>query len=223
MISFDAQEFSRDMQKLVEYSAGYLDGIKSGKTVFLNNLGKGTIEALKEFIDSYSRVNPEMLHHMYEWNMTGSPSARLFDLNYTISGLGLSFRSEFRQSVSVKEGSKVPFYDKARIMEQGIPVVIRPRQAKALSFTDNGEQVFTKQPIAIDNPGGEAAQGGFARTLDVFFNNYFSQAFLRSSGILDYLEKPTLYKKNLRAGMKQGRSKGIETGYRWIANAKVNI
>lgn len=223
MIVVNSSDFSKDMRKLIEYSTGYLDGVKLGKTKFLNNLGVGTIEAMKEFIDSYARVNPEMLHHVYEWDMTGSPNARLFDLDYTVSNLGLSFKSEFRQSVSVKNGSTVPFYDKARIMEQGIPVVIRPKRAKALAFTDDGEEIFTKQPVTVENPGGEAVQGGFERAIDSFFNNYFSQAFLRSSGILDYLEKPTLYKKNLRAGMKQGRSKGIDTGYRWIANAKVNI
>lgn len=219
----DSKQFGKDMQNIIDYSLGYLDGVKKGKTKLLENLGNKTVEILKEFIDSYARTSPDMLHHVYEWNQVGSPNARLFDITYTVSNLGLSFRSEFRQSTSVKEGSRVPFYDKARIMEQGIPVTIRPTRAKALAFTDNGEEVFTKSPVRIENPGGGEVQGGFERAMDVFFNNYFRQSFLRTSGILDYIENPVLYKKNLRAGKNFGKSKGVDTGYRWIVNAGVDI
>jgi len=52
---------------------------------------------------------------------------------------------------------------------------------------------------------------------------YFTQAFLRASGISDYLSNPVIYKNNIRAGAKQGRSKGISTGYRWITNAKIEV
>jgi hypothetical protein len=53
--------------------------------------------------------------------------------------------------------------------------------------------------------------------------NYFTQAFLRSSGLLAYLNKPVAYKKNILAGSKVGRSKGVDTGYKWIINAKVEV
>jgi hypothetical protein len=55
----------------------------------------------------------------------------------------------------------------------------------------------------------------------MFFNRYFSQAFLRVSGVAQYLENPRAYKKNIQAGKRVGRSKGVSTGYRWIANAGV--
>ena len=41
--------------------------------------------------------------------------------------------------------------------------------------------------------------------------------------ILDYLENPVSYKENLRAGSRQGRTKGISTGYNWIANATIGV
>jgi hypothetical protein len=178
-----------------------------------------TVEVMKEFIDSNARVNPEMLHHIYEWSLTGSPEARLYDISYTVSNLGLSFKSSFSQSKSIKDGSRTPFYDKARIMENGIPVTIRPKAAQVLAFDDNGETVFTRGPIEVLNPGGTQVEGGFEKTFDMFFNRYFSQAFLRTSGIARYLENPQVYKKDLPAGKNLGRSKGIATGYRWIANA----
>lgn len=219
-IKLDSNLFMKEMTNIINYSQGFLDGIHSGKNIFLENLGKDTIELMKEYIDSSARVSPQTLHHVYEWSQTGSPDARLFDITYTVSNLGLSFRSSFSQSTSIKNGSKVPFYDKARIMEQGIPVVIKPTKAKALRFEIGNEEVFTKQPVLVDNPGGNI-EGKFGKTFDQFFSRYFTQAFLRKSGMLKELENATVYKKNLPAGKTFGRSKGVETGYRWIANARV--
>lgn len=218
---FNSMQFKKDISNIVDYSVGFLEGIHRGKTVFLKTLGLETVELMKEFIDSNARVNPEMLHHIYEWHQTGSPSARLYDISYTTSQLGLSFKSSFSQSTSIKNGSRTPFYDKARIMEEGIPVTIRPRLAQVLAFEDNGEMVFTKNEVRVDNPGGTAVEGGFEKVFDMFFNRYFSQAFLRVSGVAKYLENPIVYKKDMPAGKKMGRSKGISTGYRWIANAGV--
>lgn len=218
---FTSNQFKKEMSNIIDYSIGFLDGVQRGKTEFLRMLGLETVELMKEFIDSNARVNPEMLHHVYEWYQTGSPSARLYDISYTTSNLGLSFRSSFSQSISVKNGSRTPFYNKARIMEEGIPVTIRPKVAQVLAFTDNGEEVFTRGPVQVLNPGGNAVEGGFEKVFDMFFNRYFSQAFLRVSGVAKYLENPEVYRKNMKAGKSMGRSKGISTGYRWIANAGV--
>ena len=220
---FNSNQFKKEMNNIVDYSIGFLEGIQRGKTVFLKTLGLETVELMKEYIDSNARVNPEMLHHVYEWNQTGSPNSRLFDIQYVTSSIGLSFRSTFKQSTSIKNGSRVPFYDKARIMEQGIPVTIIPKRAQALAFEVDGETVFTRQPVEVLNPGGEAAQGGFQKVFDSFFNRFFTQAFLRVSGIAKYLENPVAYKKNLSAGKRGGKIKGYETGYRWIANAGVGL
>jgi hypothetical protein len=158
---------------------------------------------------------------MYEWYESGSPNARLFDIEYTVSGLGLSFNSSFRQSTSIKNGSNVPFYDKARIMENGIPVVIRPKRSSVLVFDENGETIFTRQPVRVQQPGGDAAEGSFDEILTIFFTKYFKQSFLKMSGLSQYLSNPKLYKENLKLGKRVGRSTGLSTGYRWIANAGV--
>jgi hypothetical protein len=218
---FNSNQFKKEMNNIVEYSVGFLEGIQKGKTLFLKTVGLETVELMKEFIDSNARVNPEMLHHIYEWNQTGSPKARLYNISYTTSNLGLSFKSSFSQSTSIKNGSRTPFYDKARIMEEGIPVTIRPKVAEVLVFDENGETVFTKGPVRVDNPGGSQVEGGFEKVFDMFFNRYFSQAFLRVSGIAKYLENPEVYRRDMNAGKSLGRSKGVSTGYRWIANAGV--
>jgi hypothetical protein len=222
-IVFNSKAFKKDMNNILNYSAGFLDGIQLGKKELFQSLGKNTIELLKEFVDSNARIDPQALHHVYEWNQTGSPEARLFDIEYTVSNLGLSMKSTFSQSISVRSGSNVPFYNKASMMEYGIGVTIAPRSSGVLAFEDNGEQVFTKNPVYVSNPGGDDVQGSYERTFDNFFKNYFSQSFLRSSGFGKYLSNPSVYKKDLQKGKRSGRSQGVATGYRWIANAGLEV
>jgi hypothetical protein len=212
-------DFNKKMNGLIEYSIGFMDGVQRGKPAFFAKFGLSVSEMLQNYLDSNARANPSLLHHVYEWQQVGSPEGRLFDIGYAVSGLGLSFNSTFRQSTVIKSGSNVPFYDKARIMEDGISVVIKPK-ARVLAFEEDGEQVFTRQPIKVDRPGGDV-KGEYERAFESFFNQYFTQAFLRSSGVAKYLEQPLDYKLNVRNGAKIGRSKGIEVGQRWIAQAGV--
>jgi hypothetical protein len=219
----NSKQFELQMNNIVKYSMGFLDGVERGKTIFLKNLGAGTIQALAAYVDVSAKGNPRALHHIYEWYQTGSPSARLFDLDYTVSNLGLSITSTFKQSRTIKEDSNEPFYNKASIMERGIPITITPKRSSVLVFEEGGNTIFTKNPVTVRNPGGDEVQGSFEKTVDEFILRYFKQSFLRASGIYDYIKKPVLYKKNIKAGSKLGKSKGIDTGFRWIANAKIGV
>ena len=223
-VVFNDRMFKKDMKNLINYSMGYLDGIQKGKKEFLDNLGKVTIEALGQYIDVNARMNTQALHHVYEWYRTGSPQARLFNLNYTVSNLGLSVNSNFKQSNSIARDSSEPFYSKARIMENGIPVTINPKSGGALRFEEGGQEIFTKRSITVFNPGGTEVEGSYEKTFDDFMLRYFKQSFLKASGIYDYISKPTLYKRNLAKGVKGGgRSTGYSTGYKWIANATIGV
>lgn len=221
-VRLNSKEFQQTLMGVVEYSLGFIDGIKKGKRVFLRNLGDSTILALQEYIDANARMNPEALHHVYEWYQTGSPSARLYEIHYTISNLGLSMKSSFKQSNTIKDGSNEPFYDKAKIMENGKMVVIKPKRSDVLVFEEDGETIFTKQPVTV-NPGGKATDGAFGKIFDEFFSQYFSQSFLRAAGVLQYLENPKIYKKNFAQGVKKGRSYGNKAGYTWIINATPGV
>jgi hypothetical protein len=217
-IDFDSKTFAREMNNVMEYSVGFLNGVEKGRAGFLDNLGRTAIEALKEFIDSNARVDPELLAHVYEWYRVGSPDARLYDLAYTVNGAsGLTINSTFRQSSSIKNGSSVPFYDKARIMEEGMPVVIQPKKSSVLAFDVDGEPVFTKSPVYIESPGGQSAEGGYSTIFNIFFERYFTQSFMISSGIFSHLSNPVDYKNNLKAGQTGGRSLGLRIGYQWIS------
>lgn len=221
-VSLTTNNFEKQMMNIIQYSTGFIEGAHKGKKIFLDNMGKGVVYALSRYIDVEARANPSALHHVYEWYQVGSPSARLFDVNYTVSNIGLTLNSKFRQSRTVTEDGTVPFYNKAYIMENGIPVLIKPKRV-ALRFTAGGEEVFTRRPVNVRNPGGEEVQGSFERTFDEFMRNYFTQGFLRASGLFDYIENPRIYKKNFAAGAKSGKSVGVSTGFKWIANAKVEV
>ncbi len=222
-VSIQTNNFEKELLNIANYSLGFLEGAQKGKKVFLDNLGRGVIFALGQYVDVEARANKEALHHVYEWYQTGSPQARLFDITYTVSNLGLSLNSTFRQSRTIQQDATTPFYNKAKIMENGIPVVIRPKKNSVLRFYEGGETVFTSKPVTVRNPGGNQVEGSFERIFDEFMTRYFTQAFLRASGISDYISNPVIYKKNLPAGAKQGRPKGISTGYKWITNAKIEV
>ena len=223
IVRTNTARFSKEMNNIVDYAIGFLDGAQKGKIVFLKNLGVGTIETMAKYVDVSARGNPAALQHVYEWYQTGSPSSRLFNITYTVSNLGLSINSKFTQSRGIKKESNVPFYNKAKIMEEGIPVVIKPVRSTVLVFDENGQTVFTKNPVTVRNPGGSQAQGSFEKTMDEFILRYFKQSFLRASGIYDYIKRPIIFKKQIKAGAKMGRSKGIDTGFKWIANAKIGV
>lgn len=222
-VSLNSAAFEKQLINIAEYSLGFIDGINRGKKVFLDNLGKSTIAALGVYIDVEARSNQSALHHVYEWYQTGSPEARLFDIDYTVSNLGLSVSSTFKQSRTIQGDSNTPFYNKARIMEEGIPVVVKPKANSVLRFYEGGETIFVKKPITVRSPGGEEVQGSYERVFDEFMQRYFTQGFLRASGLFDYIKKPVIFKQNIAAGARRGRSKGISTGYKWITNAKIEV
>jgi len=216
-VKFDNRQFNKDMKNLTEYSIGFLEGAKRGKVELLKEVGERARQILYEYIDASARVNPSSLHHVYEWYQTGSPEARLFDIQYSASAGSLSMSATFTQSRSIKSGSDVPFYNKAAVMERGISVVIRPRNVKALRFVDNGEEVFSQGPIVVNNPGGDAVAGGFNKTFSEFFERYFTQSFMEASGLADRIRNTSAFVRSFNRGRTGGKGLGNEVGYRWAA------
>lgn len=215
---FDDSELVRDIANIVQYTNGFAEGARRGKAKFLENLAVMIKESAENYVDSSARVDEARLHHVYEWYMTGSPEARLFNISYRISTNAINFNYEFSQSRSVKRGSNVPFYDKATIMERGTPVTIRPKRSDVLVFDENGETIFTKKPVIVNNPGGNVA-GQFEKVLDSFFNNYLKQSFMSITGIEFNLKNPVQFAQNLKKG--RGYADGVKSGYNWIVGATI--
>lgn len=211
------KQFIKEMNNLMNYSVGFLEGAQRGKVELLKEVGIKTKEILEQYLDSSARVSPDLLHHVYEWYQTGSPEARLFDINYHAAAGSLSINATFRQSTTVKNGSKVPFYNKAIVMERGISVTVAPRSSEVLAFEDNGEQVFTRQPVTIENPGGKQVAGSFEKVFREFFERYFTQSFMITSGLDQRIRNTSAFVRGFGRGKSLGKSYGNQVGYRWIA------
>lgn len=214
-LTIDDVQFNKDMKSVIQYSMGFFEGVKQGVPEFLKGTGASLVEDLKQYIDANARVAPQLLHHVYEWSQTGSPNSRLFNIDYIASGNNISFISSFKQSASIRQGSRVPFFDKASIMEYGITVTIVPKK-RVLAFEDDGQQIFTSKPITVTNPGGNVA-GEYERVFNSFFKSYFAQSYLQSAGILAYLSNPTDFAMGM--SKRGGRSKGVAVGRNWMAKA----
>jgi hypothetical protein len=64
-----------------------------------------------------------------------------------------------------------------------------------------------------------SVQGSLEKTIDDFFQNFFSQSFIYSSGLKEYLEKPEDYSKNFGVAKSGETSFGFNVGRNWIAKA----
>jgi len=142
-----------------------------------------------DFIDSQARTKPKSLHHVYEWNKTGSPEARLFTLksfedNALSFKIGYDFKLSKSNVPSPAKFKKYKFANKAFIMENGIPVTIAPKAAERLVFEVNGYTVFMPKgrSITVSKPGGGAATHQFRMAYSRFFRGNLVGDSIRRSG-----------------------------------------
>lgn len=219
----DPKPFRDDMNFLIEYTLGAIKGIEEGKEAFLQQMGPKIAEILGQYIDKMAEMEPESLHHVYEWDKVGMKSARLFKIIPVYTKAGLTFSSVFVQSKSIQKrrGTKEPFRDKAFIMENGIRLDIYPKNEPYLRYFDeNLQEWVTSYHSRVDQPGGQYVEKSFGSNFRTFFVTYLSQSRLMQAGMM---VKPfsKSYQKGLKAGLKRkgGRLAGTETGYRWIVGA----
>lgn len=222
-VVWDTKQFNLDMKNAIQYSLGFLDGAEKGKEKFLTKYAEKTIQGMKDYIDSMARVDPQMYHHIYEWYQVGSPEGRLYNIRKTIESNGFTLSYSFSQSQSIQTGSLEPFRNKAKIMEQGRAVTIKPKKAKALAFMIDNQEVFSTAPIVVTDPGGPLVKHSFEHAIQSFFKNYFSQSFLKSSGIYEHLANPIAFKNNFGAGKLGGKELGTKVGYTWITMGDINV
>jgi hypothetical protein len=141
------------------------------------------------YIDALARSKPKSLHHVYEWKKVGNKNARLFKLN-KISQDGLSFRINYQllQSKSMVPSSngkrRHVFANKAAVMDEGKPLVIRPKNAERLVFEYEGETVFMPKgkSVTVRRPGGSAATNQFSLAHSRFFSGRLVNESIKRSG-----------------------------------------
>lgn len=218
-IKFDSKEAMRILDNIVSYSNGFIKETKAKESTVASKLADASIEGFYDYLDGLARTNPGMLHHIYEWGSVGDPEARLVELKKSFArGSSVSIDSEFLTSSSTPNGGTEPFYEKATIMEEGIPITIQAINAKAMFFEYNGEEYFTAGPITIENPGGEAVRGSFVRSFEEFYNVYFENVYLRAIRFYDHFSDGRRYSQNFPAAVKSANAAGIgrTTALKWI-------
>ena len=210
-MKFDTKEFDKVMRNAIEYSKGFVVGIDSNQINFIKQFAEVVKEGAYKYIDSSARLDPSSLHHVYEWGQAGDPGGRLYQIEYSVGSKNIRFSSSFLESTVPAPNSSTAFFDKARVMESGQSVTIEPISGDVLAFEDNGETVFTTEPVNVENPGGVAVQGSFQSAWREYFENYLEQGFVRS--MLQELETPIEFKQGWGKGM--NFSTGVNQGKRY--------
>jgi len=178
---------------------------------FLNEVSKAVFVILGErfvlAVDRFSVTNPKRMHHIYEWNKVGSPSARLFVLNKAILVSGsMTIKTEFKPSktpVPINPELLLPgatgkvvskknvFRDKAQVMEEGRAVHYQAKKMLAFMGSDLGIKFI--QPgttVNINNPGGKYVKGSLATFMSAWYNKN-AQTIIDSSGLYERIANET--------------------------------
>lgn len=220
-VRIDSKKAMKVLNNVVRYSEGFIKETEAKESYVASKLAGASINGFYQYLDTLARTNPGMLHHVYEWGQVGNPEARLVELKKAVSGGRASIDADFLTSSSTPEGGTEPFYEKAQVMEDGVPVVINEVNAQALFFQIGGEEFFRVGPIVVENPGGEATRGSFVRAFEEFYNVYFDQMYLRAIRFYDHFKDARPYARNFSAATKSSNAyaMGKKTALSWILSA----
>jgi hypothetical protein len=205
----NTKDLNKMLNNLIRYSDGFISETKAQQGYVNRKVANTSVNAFYQYLDGVARMHPGMLHHIYEWGEVGNPTARLVDLGITSSGRGSTITAEFLQSQTVRDGSSEPFYDKAQIMEEGIPVVIKEKEAQALFFEIDGVEYFRMGPITVLNPGGAETRGSFVEVFREFYNNYLTQVYLKAIRFYQHFQSPREYERNFKKALKSGNANAL--------------
>lgn len=218
-IKFDGKEAKRMLDNIVSYSEGFIKETKAKEPTITSRLAETSIEAFYDYLDGLARTNPGMLHHVYEWGAVGNPGARLVELKKQLAGSrGANILADFIQSSSIPEGGNEPFYDKAEIMEEGIPITVQATEAQAMFFQIGNQEFFRTGPIVIENPGGEETRGSFLEAFEEFYNVYFDDVYLRAIRFYEHFENPRGFTPGFNRAVRSANagSIGRSTALQWV-------
>lgn len=222
-VKLDGKAAKKMLNALIEYTDGFITETKAKQDTITSRISKASVDEFYDYMDQLARVNPGMLHHVYEWGRVGDPNSRLFELKRKLSKSTAVITADFLQSETPSNTSDQVFYDKAKIMEEGIPVVVQEVEAQALFFEIDGVEYFRAGPIVIENPGGPDVRGSFVKAFEEFYGRYFENVYLRAIRYYQYFMDAKPYEENFNAAMKSGdpRNIGKRTALSWVMNMPV--
>lgn len=177
-------------------------------------------------VDRYSVSNPKKMHHLYEWNRIGQKSARLFVLSRdkVIRG-SFIINSNFLPSktlVPVPTQLATPgstgksvirrsvFRDKAKIMENGTPVVFEAKRTLAFMGTDGIKFIPPGQIVRNLNPGGRETKNALSTFMLEWYSRYAGEIIDNSGLYQTIINETALVLNKDNAGPKQVTQKVIQ-------------
>lgn len=175
---------------LAGFHGNLLTTISSNPAVVstITNAGARLVSRYFEaYIDHLARANSNAYHHIYEFGMSGNPSARLFKGTIKNGNISYSFID-----ASMPNNNGQMFPKKAFVMEEGTPLDIFPRQSQFLVYDLNGETIFSKHSH-VENPGGEQVEGAFQSAFTSFFNSNLPERALKEFGFYNAIEDGIRY------------------------------
>lgn len=141
------------------------------------------------YMDAKARTSPSSLHHVYEWNRVGDPAARLFKLNQKdVNGLSFRVGTEFKISKTAVPSNvgrtRHVFRNKAAIMEEGRPLVIKPKNAERLVFEIRGSVIYMPkgESVTIRSAGGGKTTTRYQIAYAQFFRGNLVSQSIKNSG-----------------------------------------
>lgn len=197
--AFNTGKFAEKVMALSTYDGTLL------QSLYVNPINKQKINRgaalliknyFNQYLDSRARQNPSAYHHVYEFDKTGNPSARLFNavISNTSDGTAVINYSFTPAKEPNREG--FPFPNKAEIMEEGQTVIITPKKAQYLRYElEDGRFVSSKKSV-INNPGGTQVKGSFESTFRGFIANQ-GPVILNRLGFFKKIEQVMINKRRL--------------------------
>lgn len=148
----------------------------------------------ENYIDTKAKISPKSLHHIYEFDMTGNKTARLFQAQITDSPAGAVLSYSFKSSKRPNREGYV-FRNKAQVMEDGEPITVRPKRSQFLRYRLEDGQFVTSRQSFIPEPGGPV-KGNFQEEFNNFMTTRASYV-LEKSSFYQLIERAIIGKRRL--------------------------
>ena len=212
----DVSNLTKTLNNTAQFGQGYINALEQEHDVFLIKLSVASIRLLYSYLDNRAKMSPKTLHHVYEQDRVGEPSARLFKFNTVIAGSTISVTGTFLDAKESRTGQ--PFVKKAEVMEAGTTITISPRhEGGVLVFEDDGETVFTRSTVTVEHPGGPDVEKAFAEAVYDFFASFLTKAVIFP--VLQELSNNKEFDRNFARGVKFGYSAGVDAGRKQMRGA----
>lgn len=197
--AFDTGQFVEKITALSIYDSNLLTMLYQN-TVNKQKINRGAALLIKNYfntyLDSRARQNPSAYHHVYEFDKTGSPDARLFKAVVTNTGDGSALINYSFSQAKNPNSEGHPFPNKAEVMENGETIIVTPKRGKYLKYRLEDGQFITSEKSIIRNPGGDQVKGSFESTFRSFMTSQ-SSVVLQKFKFFEKIELSVINKRRL--------------------------